>query len=267
MRTFRDAGDLATWRDYSTRRDNMKTKLFSIMLALLAVLAVGCGDSNDDVAVVNPGTPGTGGGGSTTTFVRLAHLVPGGANYDIYVNNQLTLNNLTYGQFTDYLALPTNARIRVTVSGNQNVTLLNRTLASQASTYQTLTLTGVPSDIVSNLYTDDVTPDQGVATVRLVNASSGNNSVSLTEDDGSLVVGSVDFPNATNYVQVTPAVYDLQVRDLQDMVLLELPDVEFVAGTNYSVYVAGQDSSNTLGVVVAVDSTTQGVNNGVVVTQ
>ena len=237
----------------------MKNKIWTLLLALLTLFAVGCGSSREDITVVNPG-PG-GGGNVNTTFLRIGHLVPAAQNYDVYVNNQLVLNNITFSQFTDYLALPANARLRVTQAGNINNTILDRTLGLQTNTHSTLALTGVPANVNPIFYTDTITATQGLATVRLVNASEGNNSVSLTQSDGTLVVGSVDFPFATNYVEVNPGVFNLEVRDLQNNVLVTLPGVSFDAGSNYSIYVLGQQSSQTLDAVVVVDSTTQGINN------
>jgi hypothetical protein len=242
----------------------MRNRILCLLFTLFALVFAGCGDSEEDITrIITPVNPG---GQVNTTFLRVAHLVPAAQNYDVYVNNRLTLTNITYGQFTDYLAVPANARIRVTRVNNQSLVFVDRTLNLPAAAYSTLAITGTPTDVVSTLYTDNITAATGTSTIRLVNSSSGNNSVSLTRTDGTLVVGSVDFPNATNYVDVAPGNYNLQIRDLQDNVLIELPNVNFVANTNYSVYVAGQDASNTLGAVIAVDSTTQGVNNGAVVT-
>lgn len=238
----------------------MKNKIWTVLLALLTLFAVGCGSSSDDINVVNPGQGG-GGNVNTTTFLRIGHLVPAAQNYDVYVNNQRVLNNITFSQFTDYLAVPANARLRVTPAGNQNISILDQTLNLQINTYTTLVATGVPQDVDAIFYTDNITATPGLATVRLVNASEGNNSVSLTQSDGSLVVGSVDFPFATNYVEVNPGTFNLEVRDLQNNVLVTLPGVSFDSGSNYSVYVLGQQSSQTLDALVVVDSTTQGINN------
>ena len=226
-----------------------------LMLLALAVLAVGCGDSSEDV-VVNPG-PNTG-AVVQTTFLRVAHMVPAGQNYDVYVNDQRVLSNLTFGQFTDYLAVALNSDIKVTQANNESIVLVERKLNATANGYGTLTLTGTPGDILDTVYPDEIAESPGQASIRLVNASDDNLSISLTRTDTTVIVGPVLYPNATNYVDVQPGTYDLEVRDGLNNVVATETGVELDGGANFSAYFYGSEGTGTQTLVVVADLTTQG---------
>jgi uncharacterized protein DUF4397 len=235
----------------------MKQRLSIFMIAALAVLVVGCGGSDDEV-IVNPGSTGGGGNVVATTFLRLAHFVPAGQNYDVYVNDRLVLSNLTFGQFTDYLAVATNARVEVTQAGNRNNVRLTRTLTGTANGYGTLALTGTSTNILGVVFADAVAVSNQQSSIRLVNASQDSFTITLTQPNSTVVVGSVTYPDATNYAQVAPGTYDLQVRDGSNNVIATETGVVLEAGVNFSAYFYGTEGTNTQQLVVVADLTTQG---------
>lgn len=235
----------------------MKQRLSILVLTALAALVVGCGGSDDDDVVFNPGNTG-GGNVVATTFLRLAHFVPAATNYDVYVNDQLVLSNLTYGQFTDYLAVATNARVEVTQAGNRNNVRLTRTLSGTPNGYGTLALTGNTTNVLGVVFPDAVAESNVQSSIRLVNASEDSFTISLTRTDATVVVGSVTYPDATNYAQVAPGTYDLEVRDGSNNVIATETGVVLDAGVNYSAYFYGTEGTATQELVVVADLTTQG---------
>ena len=226
-----------------------------LILLALAVLAVGCGDSSEDT-VVNPGP--TTGSVVQTTFLRIAHMVPAGQNYDVYVNGQRVLTNLTFGHFHDYLAVALNSDIKVTQANNESIVLAERKLNATANGYGTLALSGTPGDVLDTVYADEVADSPAQASLRLINSSDDNLSISLTRTDTTVIVGPVLYPNATNYVEVQPGTYNLEVRDGLNNVVATESGVVLEAGVNFSAYFYGSEGTGTQTLVVVADLTTQG---------
>ena len=184
--------------------------------------------------------------------------MPAGQNYDIYVNDQRVLSNITFGQFTDYLAVALNAEIKVTQAGNENIVLAERTLNGTANGYGTLALSGTPGNILDTVYPDEVAESPAQASIRLINSSDDNLSISLTRTDTTVIVGPVLYPNTTNYVEIQPGTYDLEVRDGLNNVVATSSGVVLEAGVNFSAYFYGSEGTGTQSVVVVADLTTQG---------
>ena len=238
----------------------MTNKITLFLIGLMTVFAMGCGDSNDDL-VFNGNQNNNGNVVAGTTFLRLAHLVPAGQNYDVLVNDQVVLSNLTFGQFTDYLAVATNARIRVTQAGNEDIVLIDRTLNAGNGTYATLALAGTPGpgNVLATTYADAVAQAENLSSIRLVNGSQDNLTISLFRTDDTLIVGSITYPNATNYAQVQPGTYNLEVRDSNNVVVASVNDVTLNAGANYSAFFFGDAGTSTQNVLIVADLTTQGI--------
>lgn len=242
----------------------MKTRILTLVMSLLAIIAVGCGSSSDDFHPIYPGdtvNPPAG-----TQYLRIGHAVPAAQNYDVYVNDTLTFRNISYGQFTDYVGIAARARVKVTRVGNSNEVILDRRIDQPANTYSTLVLTGAPLEVTSTLYQDDVVGTPGTATIRIINSSSGDDAVRLTRLNGDAVVGAVEYPFATDYVNIGQGANSFQVRDQFNNVLATTTPANLVNGAVYTVYLIGQEASLTQEALLIVDSTTAGINGREVVT-
>ena len=91
-----------------------RKNLWFVFVASLALVVIGCGDSNNDSGGGSGGTAGTGGsGGAPTTMamVRAAHLAPGVPSaedtaVDILINGEPSGITLEFGQSSGFAELP-----------------------------------------------------------------------------------------------------------------------------------------------------------------
>jgi len=86
--------------------------------------------------------------------------------------------------------------------------------------------------------------------VRVIHASPDAPAVDVAVKGGDVLVENLAFPDASDYLMVPAAAYDLEVRPTgTEDVALDLPGVELMAGNAYSVYAIGTLADGTLNVL------------------
>lgn len=220
-----------------------------LLIALMAttLLFFGCSNDDDNSNPIQP-QPGN-------AYVRVGHLSPDAPAVDIWVDGSVVLQDVVYGQFSDYLTLPATAH-RIQVSpANQTAPIVideNVTLVEEAS--YTIAAVGLLAGIEALVVADDRSGSNRMAKVRFVHTSADAPAVDVAVTGGTVLFSNTSFTAATNYITVTPGVYDLEVRLAGTMtVVLNLPDVALTANTNYSVFATGLVGNNTLGAQIEID--------------
>jgi hypothetical protein len=114
--------------------------------------------------------------------------------------------------------------------------------------------TGLLATIEVQVYPVDLSPvgteDEPLSRVRVVHTSPDAPAVDVAVMGGDVLISNLEFPAASDYLEVPAGNYDLEVRLAGTTdVALELPDVELEGGTAYSVYAIGLAGDGTLTVL------------------
>ncbi|PKM63024.1 MAG: hypothetical protein CVU97_02380 [Firmicutes bacterium HGW-Firmicutes-21] len=193
------------------------------------------------------------------SYVRLFHASPDAPGVDVYVNNRLSARNLVYKQMTDYLTVPTGTyNVKVYPTGQRINAVINTDLLVPPNSALTVAATGKLSEITPMVIEEEYMPqiNGNKAYVRFVHLSPNAPAVDITLPDGTMLFENVSYGDYTDYLEVAPGTYTLQVKPAGvDQVVLSVPNVQLSAGTVYSVYAVGLVGDEPpLEAVIVVDS-------------
>lgn len=194
-----------------------------------------------------------------TAYVRVVHASPDAPNVDVWVDSTKVLSDVAYTAVSDYLPLAAGTyRVQVVETGTTSPAFIDANLTFEAGMGYTIAATGKVADstfgpvVLSN---DDLAPIAGKAKLRVFHASTAapaSVDVALAPG-GDVLVPGLAFNTATDYLELDPATYDLEIRAAGDTAaaLTISPAVE--ADTNYTaIAMDGGDAG--VQVIIAVDA-------------
>lgn len=195
------------------------------------------------------------------SFIRILHASPDAPAVDIYANNNLIAEGLSYKQLTSYLPiLPGNYEIQVYPAGNQTNAVIDTNVTIPQNSAFTVAAAGELSDIglmpIPEMFMPNMPMGMGNASfVRFVHLSPNAPAVDITLPDGMILFEDVSYTQFTDYLAVNPGTYTLQVRPTgSNQVALTIPDVTLMPGAIYSIFAVGLvGETPPLEAVIAVD--------------
>lgn len=179
---------------------------------------------------------------SSVGYVRIIHTVPDAPNVDIYADDKLIVNNLAYGDYTDYLPIPEGVyKISLYAAGTKDSAVLSNMLTVTGNSILTIAAVGTLSNIELLAITDaNQTRNQGKAMIRFLHLSPNAPAVDITLPNGTVIFSNVSFKHITSYIDVAPMNYTLQVRVAgTPNVVLTVPNVNLKENKYYTVYAIG----------------------------
>ena len=163
--------------------------------------------------------------------VRVLHASPDAPSVDIYLDDAVVdaLTNVPFGTISDYLPIPAgdhNVKVYATGTTSDPVIDADVTVASSAS--YTVAATGAldPSQARSSKMSPRPVAN---AQERVVHFSADAPAVDVATAGAApadAVVKNLEYPNATDYLDLPGGTYDLEIRLAgETTVALQLPDV------------------------------------------
>lgn len=195
--------------------------------------------------------------------VNIIHASPDAPAVDIYVDGALAIENLAFGAATGWVALPSGEhQVQVSATGTPaDQAVIDATLTLEEGAAYEVAAVGLVAEIsaiVNQVNLSELGEDE--ARVRVVHASPDAPAVDIAVAGGDVLLGNLEFPDASGTVTVPAGSYDLEVRVAGTTdVALPLEGVEFEAGMVYSVYAIGLAGDGSLTVLPIVSSTTGGM--------
>jgi hypothetical protein len=180
-----------------------------------------------------------------SAFVSVAHLSPDAPNVDVYVDGDLTIEDLPFGEVTGYLELPTGSyQVEITAAGDAETSVFDEELEVPAGDFTIAAIGELEGDNqefeVVVLEDDNSDPDEGETRVRAFHASPDAPNVDVTvAATGDALFEDVPFGEG-GYVEVPEGEYRLCVYaagDREEAVIAA--DVELEEGTVYSAFAIG----------------------------
>lgn len=229
-------------------------------LAFLAVFASAC-DSNREVSnqPVTTTTNSASGANSVAppanevenrnnVLVRVAHLVSGAPNVDLFVDNAKLFDDMTYKRVSPYKEISEGEHKYYLRQAGQNTA---QSLAEEdertSDAGAHYTVLAVPTSIVGRpelriLKDDYDAPASGKAKVRVIHAALGTGDVDIVANGVSeSLFDDIGFADDEDYEEINPLNGTLEVRlEGKNIAVATLPNTVFEAGKLYTIFVVGQ---------------------------
>lgn len=156
--------------------------------------------------------------GNQTAEVRLVHASPDAPGVDVYVDGDPAVENLTFGNATDYVELdPGMHNVTITAAGDPSNVVFQQDIPVKPGQY-TIAAAGEISEDADRefqpvLLVDDAAPADNESAVRLAHLSPDAPTVDVTvAETGDVLFDNVSYANATAYQTVPEGDYTLEVR-------------------------------------------------------
>lgn len=231
---------------------NTKLTLAMMMMAMVALFAVGCSDDDEDNMMNSQ---------PELSQVMVVHASPDAPAVDLVVDNTVAGSGLTFPANTGYLEVPAGTRnIKVRVTADPNLVPIEANLTLNANTNYSVFAIDSVSSIEPLVIVDDLTPPaEGIAHVRFIHLSPDAPAVNITTtNNASTVFGNIAFKEYTAFTPLPAGSYDLEVRlAANDGLALDLPTITLEAGKIYTVFAkgfAGGTGSEALGAEIIVNN-------------
>lgn len=227
--------------------------IFTIMMALTArgVAAQNATPGSTDMGTC---TAALGIGAEGDGCINVVHASPDAPNVDIYLDGQLALSNLAFGWYGGWVAVPAgDHQVQVTATGQApDTAVIDATVTVEAGVAYHVAATGFLAEIAPQIYQANLSPiTDGNARVRVVHTVPDAPAVDVAVTGGDVLVPNLEFPNASDYLEVPAATYDLEVRLAGTTdVALPLPGVALDASTVYDVFAIGTAANGALAALI-----------------
>ncbi|MDF2907415.1 MAG: hypothetical protein K0R34_2736 [Herbinix sp.] len=178
---------------------------------------------------------------NTMGHVRVFHTVPDAPNVDIYADGNKIVEDIAYGEYTDYLSIPEGTyKLSLYATGTDTPVLTNM-LTVKRNTMMTVAAAGMLDNIGFLAIPDANVPmETGKAMIRFAHLSPNAPAVDITLPDGTPLFRNVSFKQLTNYVAVPPGNYTVMVRLAGTTNnVLTVPNLNLGANNFYTAYAIG----------------------------
>ena len=194
--------------------------------------------------------------------INVIHASPDAPAVDVYLDGELALEGVEFGQFSGWIAVPAGEhQVQVTAAGDDAANaVIDATVELAADAAYHVAATGHLADITPQIYqvnlSDLDSMDDPMARIRVIHTSPDAPAVDIALAGGDVLIADLAFPNASDALEVPAGSYDLEVRPTGTTdVALDLPGVELEAGMVYDVFAIGLAGDGSLTVLV-IPSTT-----------
>lgn len=138
-----------------------------------------------------------------SALVRVTHAVAGAPEVDVYIDENLVVPALAFGEFTQHLPVaPGDYVVELRQAGTNN-SLLQSILTLEANRALTVAAMGTPEELIVGAFADEVggvTPE--TAAISVINTIPGNSSVTVALADGTLVADALPFGEASDVITI-----------------------------------------------------------------
>ena len=175
------------------------------------------------------------------SYLRLLHAVPQAPAVNVYINNKLVANKLTYRNFTSYFPISAdNLQIKV-YSADSKQLLLSTTANIPDNTIFTFPLIGQLPEISLLTVEDPRIPIRPTrAYFRFGHLAPTAPAVDVTFADGTELFKNVSYKQVTDYISLSPGTYTLELRPAgTDQVVLYVPNITLTPNRFFSGYAIG----------------------------
>lgn len=193
---------------------------------------------------------------NNSSLVRIFHAAPQAQNIDVYVNDQMVFNDLAFGDFTKYVYLDEGEyNVSVYVAGQKDRPIINQMVDISSQQIFTVAATGNLDNLGLLVIPDKVSksPSQSYSSLRVIHLSPNAPGVDILVD-GDTLFEDISFEEGTDYVDLNPGTYNVNVVLNTDKSIVLPLKVTLNPDKIYTIYIIGNQP--TLQAVQVVDGNT-----------
>ena len=193
---------------------------------------------------------------NNSSLVRVFHAAPQAPNVDVYVNDQMVISNLAFGDFTRYVYLDEGEyNVSVYLAGQKDRPVINQMVDVPSQQIFTIAATGNLDNLGLLVIPDKVSksPSQNYSSVRVIHLSPNAPGVDILVD-GDTLFEDISFGEGTDYVDLNPGTYNVNVVLNTDKSVVLPLKVTLNPDKIYTIYIIGNPP--TLQAVQVVDGNT-----------
>ena len=188
---------------------------------------------------------------NNSSLVRVFHAAPQAPNVDVYVNDQMV-----FGDFTRYVYLDEGEyNVSVYLAGQKDRPVINQMVDVPSQQIFTIAATGNLDNLGLLVIPDKVSksPSQNYSSVRVIHLSPNAPGVDILVD-GDTLFEDISFGEGTDYVDLNPGTYNVNVVLNTDKSVVLPLKVTLNPDKIYTIYIIGNPP--TLQAVQVVDGNT-----------
>lgn len=193
---------------------------------------------------------------NNSSLVRIFHAAPQAQNIDVYVNDQMVFNDLAFGDFTKYVYLDEGEyNVSVYLAGQKDIPVINQMVDVLSQQIFTVAATGNLDNLGLLVIPDKVSksPSQSYSSLRVIHLSPNAPGVNILVD-GDILFEDISFEEGTDYVDLNPGTYNVNVVLNTDKSVVLPLKVTLNPDKIYTIYIIGNPP--TLQAVQVVDGNT-----------
>ena len=193
---------------------------------------------------------------NNSSLVRVFHAAPQAPNVDVYVNDQMVFSYLAFGDFTRYVYLDEGEyNVSVYLAGQKDRPVINQMVDVPSQQIFTIAATGNLDNLGLLVIPDKVSksPSQNYSSVRVIHLSPNAPGVDILVD-GDTLFEDISFGEGTDYVDLNPGTYNVNVVLNTDKSVVLPLKVTLNPDKIYTIYIIGNPP--TLQAVQVVDGNT-----------
>lgn len=178
---------------------------------------------------------------NNSSLVRVFHAAPQAPNVDVYVNDQMVFSNLAFGDFTRYVYLDEGEyNVSVYLAGQKDRPVINQMVDIPSQQIFTIAATGNLDNLGLLVIPDKVSksPSQNYSSVRVIHLSPNAPGVDILVD-GDTLFEDISFGEGTDYVDLNPGTYNVNVVLNTDKSVVLPLKVTLNPDKIYTIYIIG----------------------------
>ncbi|GKW47267.1 MULTISPECIES: DUF4397 domain-containing protein [unclassified Planococcus (in: firmicutes)] len=187
--------------------------------------------------------------------VRVVHASPDAPAVDVYVNGDLTLEDVPFKADSGYLDVPAGTHnVEVFAAGSEYAegsAVLQADLTVEAGKAYTVAAANTVDSLEFVVAEDSMSVTEGKTKIRVGHLSPDAPAVDVGLIGGDAVFSGAEFPGITDYMELDAGTYDLEIRLPDGTQVLPLEGTELKADTVYSVFAV--NTADSLEVLALVD--------------
>lgn len=192
---------------------------------------------------------------SHTAKLRVVHASPDAPAVDVYVNGDLTLEEVPFKADSGYLDVPAGTHnVEVFAAGTEyaeGAAVLQADLTVEAGKAYTVAAANTVDALEFVVAEDSMEVTEGKTKIRVGHLSPDAPAVDVGVIGGDAVFSGAEFPGITDYTELDAGTYDLEIRLPDGTQVLPLEGTELAADTVYSVFAV--NTADSLEVIALVD--------------
>jgi len=179
-------------------------------------------------------------------MVRVLHASPDAPAVDVYVDGNAVVEGAEFKAATDYMELPAGEHTveiyAAGTKGEQDAVISADVTVEAGKAYTAAAINNLES-LELKAIEDSMEATEEMAKVRVGHFIPGAPAVDVGPIGGEALFAGAEFPMVTDYKELEPGTYDLEVRTTDGTQLIDLSGTTVEAGKVYSAFAVGTADS------------------------